>query len=178
MSNIADDIDSVIRDTEKRSQDLESEARYLRSRHQIYTVSTIILGVIAPAAISYTPPVGYEVYWKLFAIFVTAFATASATIRTVLRYGERYSNSSLTSIALLDLKSQIQAKKEDIAITVKEEFKAQKLYEVSAWGRRQMFEILKGFVEKDVSAITQDKIEIVPPPQIPENQRADPTKKS
>jgi len=113
----------------------------------------------------------------LVTIVITAFASASATIRTVLRFSERHSNSALTSIALLDLEAQVHAKKQDVLTTVKDEFREQKLFEVSAWAQKQMFEIVKSYVEKDVSALTQERIEMVEPPKIEEHQELDHTKK-
>jgi len=97
-----------------------------------FTILTILLGVSAPALVT----VNKAGWWELVAIVVTAFAAASATIRTVLRFSERYSNSALTSIALLDAEAQVQAKKEEVLTTVKDQFKEQKLFEVSAWARK------------------------------------------
>jgi hypothetical protein len=167
----------VIGSISRKAAELESESRRLRRLYQTFTVLTILLGVSAPAVVTYTAPAAFEVWWKLFAIVVTAFATASATIRTVLRFSERYSNSALTSIALLDLEAQVQARHEDVLTTVKDEFREQKLFEVSAWARKQMFEIVKSYVEKDVSALTQERIALVEPPKIEEHQKIDNTKR-
>jgi hypothetical protein len=167
----------VVDELNRRAEKLEREASSLRFRHQFYTVTTILLGVLAPATVSYEPPPGVLTWqWKIIAIVITATATAAATIRTVLRFSERYSNASLTSIALLGLKNQLQAKLEDVNTTVKPEYLRQKQYEVVSWGRSQMFEIVKAHVEKDVSAITRDTISIVPPPTVDSSQLIDKTR--
>ena len=115
-----------------KARELEQESKHLRLYHQVFTILTILLGVSAPALVT----VNKAGWWELVAIVVTAFAAASATIRTVLRFSERYSNSALTSIALLDAEAQVQAKKEEVLTTVKDQFKEQKLFEVSAWARK------------------------------------------
>jgi Protein of unknown function (DUF4231) len=75
---------SVISELDRKAEKLEKEASSLRFRHQFYTVTTILLGVIAPATVSYAPPNGVFTWqWKIIAIIITATATAAATIRTV-----------------------------------------------------------------------------------------------
>jgi hypothetical protein len=156
-----------------KARQLELESRHLRRYHQVFTVTTILLGVSAPALV--TADKGG--WWQLAAIVVTAFASASATIRTVLRFSERYSNSALTSLALLDVEAQVRAKKEEVMLTVKPEYLEQKLFEVAAWARKQTFEVTKGYVEKDVSALTVERTELAAAPSVDEHQRADATKK-
>ncbi|HYU32871.1 MAG TPA: DUF4231 domain-containing protein [Thermoanaerobaculia bacterium] len=173
-----DPLVEVASEIAKKARDLESESRSLRRWHQVFTVLTILLGVSAPAAVTYSPPDSYAFWWKLIAIGLTAFATASATLRTVLRFSERYSNSALTAIALLDLWAELHAKRQEVLVQVKEEYKSQKLFEYAAWGRKQMFAITKAFVEKDVSAITQERIDLNPAPSVQPDQMADPTRKS
>ncbi len=164
-----------------KARELERESRRMRFYHQVFTILTILLGVSAPALVTVTanPSANAQsaIAWKVVAIVVTAFAAASATIRTVLRFSERYSNSALTSIALLDIEAQVQAKKEEVLMTVKDQFKEQKLFEVSGWARKQMFETIKGYVEKDVSALTTERIELAAAPKVEDYQRVDMTKK-
>src|ERR1017187_1358586 len=92
-------IEELINQIDQEARRLRIHAKRMHFYHQIFTVSTILLGVSAPALVTYSPSNHTEV-WKFFAIIITAFATASATIRTVLRFGERYSNSELASLEL------------------------------------------------------------------------------
>ena len=156
---------------------LKKEAKWMHSKHQILTVSTILLGVIAPAVVTYSSASSPEL-WKLIAIIITATATASATIRSVLRYSQRYSNAELTSLSLFHLQRQVQAKMYDVLNTVIEKFRDQKLYEIAAWGDEQMYTIIKSYVDKEVTALTQEKIQLSEPPKIEDNQRMVPTKGS
>ena len=150
-----------------RARALERESKRLKAYHQFFTILTILLGVTAPALVTYSPPSTVDaVSWKIIVVAVTAFATAAATIRTVLRFSERYSNSALTSISLLDLEAKIQEKRQDILATVKPEFIDLKLYELSAWARAQMFEIIRAHVQKEISALAQERIALVEPPKI------------
>ncbi len=173
--------DSVLQATQEitsKARSLERESNRMRFSYQLFTVLTILLGVSAPAFVTYSPPATIDlVWWKIIVIAVTAFATAAATIRTVLRFSERYSNSALTSIALLDLEAKVHAKRQEVIKTVKTEFAEQKLYEVSAWARASMYEIIKKYVEKEVSALTQERITLEASPKIEPNEKIDETLK-
>jgi hypothetical protein len=177
-SSEQDPVLDVASEIRSEVEDLKREASSMRDKHQFYTVITILLGVAAPAIVTYTPPVDFEFEWKIFAIIITAFATASATIRTVLRYSERYNNSALTAIALEDLWAELNAKRQEVLVQVKEEYRNQKLYEYSAWARKEMYSIKKTYVEKEVSAITKERVELTPPPPIAPDQKSDPTLKT
>lgn len=169
----------VTQEISSKARTLEQEASRNRFNHQLFTILTILLGISAPALVTYSPPPTVDVvWWKIIVILVTAFATAAATIRTVLRFSERYSNSALTSINLLDLEAKVHAKRQEVLTTVKDEFIEQKLYEISAWARAQMFEITKAYVEKEVSALTQESITLTEPPKIMPEEKSDPTKKT
>ena len=159
------------------SAGLKRESKSMRFRHQFYTVTTILLGVIAPAVVTYTPPPDIILWWKPVAIVVTAIATASATIRTVLRYGDRYSNSALTAIALDDLLAQLNTKREEVLVQVKPEYIPQKLSEYAAWARKELFALKKAYVEKEVSAMTKERIEFSEPPAIATEQKTDPSRR-
>ena len=174
-----DPIEATVDEIRKESESLQSEASRMKFRHHFFTVTTILLGVAAPAFVSYTPPKDFnEVWWKLLVIAITAFATASATLRTVLRFGDRFSNSALTAIAMDELCAELCAKRFEVLHQVKEEFVQQKLFEFASWGKKQMYTIKKAYVEKEVAATTKDRIELVQAPAITHDQKADPTKKS
>lgn len=169
-------IEGVIGDVNKKADSLERESHGMRSRQQASTVATIILGVSAPAIVTYSAPAEWW-WWKILAIVITALGTASATIRTVLRYNERYSNSALAAIALRGVAAQLRGKREDVRISVKDEFREQKLFEFSVWGRQQEYEISKSYVERDVAASKQDQIKLGEVPVIDDAHRIDPTRK-
>ncbi len=158
------------------AKSLKMHAKRMNFYHQIFTVSTILLGVSAPAMVTYSPT-SYAEVWKLVAIVITAFATASATMRTVLRFGERYSNSELASLELFNLKNKVQGKMKDILVTVKDEFIPLKISEISIWAGDQMFNIVKSYSEREVAALTKDKIELTEPPKINQEEKIDKTQK-
>jgi hypothetical protein len=170
-------IQEEIRRIDDEASRLKRHGRKMHFYHQLFTVSTILLGVSAPALVTYTPHVSFVDTWKFIAIVITAFATASATIRSVLRFGERYSNSELASLELFKLKNKTQGKMNDISLTVKEDFVASKLSELSTWASDQMFDIVRSYAEREVAAITKDKIQLTEPPQIRPDEKIDPTKK-
>lgn len=174
-----DPVLTVANEIQAEARGLKRDALRMRMKHQLFTVATILLGVAAPAFVTYTPPQGsgVEVWWKLAAIVVTALASASATIRTVLRYGDRYANSSLTSMALEDIYAELHTKRNEVRLQVKQEYRDVKLAEYSSWGRKEMYTIMKGYVEKEVAATAKDKIELLPAPAIQPEQKIDPSKK-
>ena len=161
----------VVSEIALKADKLEVESRRFRRLHQAFTVLTILLGVAAPAIVTYSPPPDIEVRWKLFAICATAFAGASATLRTVLRFGERYSNSALTAITLRELAARLEAQARKVALEVKPEYLEQQLLEYAAWGREQMFVVVRGYVEKDVAAVSKERIEISAAPEPPPESR-------
>ncbi len=116
-----DTIQLVAKEIQIEAANLKAEAQTMRVKHQFFTVATILLGVAAPAFVTYSPTQGsgVEVWWKVVAIIVTALASASATIRTVLRYGDRYANSSLTSMALEDLYAELHTKRNEVLLQVR-----------------------------------------------------------
>jgi hypothetical protein len=162
----------VIKKINTEALKLKREAKWMHSKHQVFTVSTILLGVSAPAVVTYSTG-DLSQLWKIFAIILTAIATASATIRSVLRYSQRYSNAELTSLSLFHLQRQVQSKMYDVLNTVLEKFRDQKLYEIAAWADEQMFTITKSYVDKEVSAISQEQIKLTASPKIDDNQRID-----
>lgn len=80
-------------------------------------------------------------------------------------------------MALDDLYAELDAKRHEVLVQVKAEFIDLKLSEYSSWGRKEMYAIKKAYVEKDVSATTNDKIDIVRAPTIHLEQKIDTTKK-
>jgi hypothetical protein len=169
---------SVANEIQEEAKELKQEAKNMRTKHQFFTVATILLGVSAPAFVTYTPAHIDEVVWKLAAIVITALASASATIRAVLRYGDRYANASLTSMALEDLYAELDAKRNEVMIQVRQEYIPVKLAEYSSWGRKEMYTIKKAYMEKEVAATTKDKIELQSAPVIHATEKIDHTKKS
>jgi hypothetical protein len=168
----------VANEIQIEAKELRQEAKGMRAKHQFFTTATILLGVAAPAFVTYTPRSDDELLWKLAAIVVTALASASATIRTVLRYGDRYANASLTSMALEDLYAELDTKRNEVLLQVKPEYVPVKLAEYSSWGRKEMYTIKKAYVEKEVAATAKDKIELQSAPAIHANETIDFTKKS
>lgn len=167
-------VNDATRAISDRASALSRDAGILRRAHQTFTVSTILLGVSVPALVTYSV---HDPQWALAAVVAAALGSAAATIRTVLRFNERYSNSALTSIALLDLDAQVRARQAEVGTSVKEEFVEQKLYEVAAWARRQMFEITKAYVEKELLALKQEHLKLEDPPAIESGQKADSPKR-
>ncbi|GGC99417.1 DUF4231 domain-containing protein [Undibacterium terreum] len=173
-----DAIVSVIKDIRDEAFELKCKAENMQMKHQFFTVLTILLGVAAPAFVTYNPSGNYyEMWWRLMAIVVTALASASATIRTVLRYGDRYANASLTSMALEELSAELDSKRSEVQRQVKPEFIEVKFAEYISWARKEMYGIKKLYVDKEVAATAKDKIELASAPVIDSNQKIDHTKK-
>jgi hypothetical protein len=168
--NVSNGSEALVQISEEivgKARRLEREASRMRSYHQLFTILTILLGIGAPALVTYTPPATVDtVVWKLIVIFTTAFATGIATVRTILRFDERYSNSALTSISLLELDAKIHAMWQEVLVTVKEQYLEQKLYEIASWARSQMLEFTRKYVEKEISTLTQERSTLGEPPRI------------
>jgi hypothetical protein len=173
---LLDPVQKVAAEIRTESTKLTKEAESMRWKHRFFTVMTVLLGVAAPAVVTYTPGPALDLYWKPIAIAITAFATASATIRTVLRYGDRYANSALTAIAFDDLCAQLFAKREEVLSQVKEEYVEMKLLECCVWAQNEMFRLKKAYVEKEVTAITKERRVFEQPPRIEGDQKADPSR--
>jgi len=169
-------VQSVIEKIEKDAFNLKRDSKVFHSKHQILTVATILLGVCAPAVVTYTASPELATIWKIIAILITAIATASATIRSVLRYNQRYSNSELTSLSLSHLQRQVQAQMYDVLTTVQELYRDQKLYKIAGWADEEMYKIMKNYIDKEVAAMTQEQIKLTEPPKIEDSHRIDPTK--
>jgi hypothetical protein len=163
-------IENLIVQITDEARKLKNSARRLHYYYKALTITTIILGVSAPAIVTYSGNITSDV-WKILAIAITAFATASATIRSVLRYSERYSNSELTSLNLYNLKAQIEARKFEIQTVVKDELQNQKLFSLHTWANQQLFEIKKVYVDKEIAAVKQDQIVLPEAPKIQTHER-------
>lgn len=157
-------IDSLISQISDEARKLKNSAIALHFYYKMLTVTTIILGVSAPALVTYS---GRESEgWKIFAVVITALATASATIRSVLRHSERYSNSELTSLNLSRLKSQIEYRKIEIQTTVRDELVDQKFFSLYQWASDQHYEIKKVYVDKEIAAVKQESVTFTQAPKI------------
>lgn len=51
-----DAIQVVAAEIRREADDRKAEARTMRTKHQFFTVMTILLGVAAPAIVTYDPP--------------------------------------------------------------------------------------------------------------------------
>ncbi len=87
------------------------KASYLKKTNTAFRTVSALLGVLAPAIVTYQTQVQSD-SWKLVAILATALAGASATLQSTFRWGEAYRNNRLTALRLevlllnLDFSSQ------------------------------------------------------------------------
>ena len=155
-------LNETIEKINKKAKELEEQGYKMRCRHQRVTVLTILLGVTAPALVTFSitinsiiTNVDLQILVQIPTVVITAFASAFATIKTVLRFSERYSNSALTSLALFQLANKIQHEKAN-ALMLQEQFHQTKFFEIAAKGYEEFYKTNKNYVEQDVAAATQE----------------------
>lgn len=77
-----------------------------RSADVYFRFLTALLGVIAPALVTYQTTQNNQ-YWGLAAVLVTGLVGALATLQASFRWGERYCQTQLAAHALDELKSSV-----------------------------------------------------------------------
>ena len=149
-------LDKTVSKINEKADKLEGQGRKMRRWHQWVTVLTILLGVTAPALVTFSAT-NPRTEWQILAVIITAFASAFATIKSVLRFSERYSNSALTSLALSRLAKKILFKRAEAAFEIDNYEKLQmRFYKIAVEGDDEFYEINKNYVEQEVSTVIQE----------------------
>jgi hypothetical protein len=89
-------------DRERIVQELTTSRRkaaYLKNINTVFRTFTALLGVLAPALVTYQTQVPTDT-WKLAAILTTVLVGTSATLQSTFRWGEAYRNHRLTALRL------------------------------------------------------------------------------
>ncbi|NIB45211.1 DUF4231 domain-containing protein [Pseudomaricurvus alkylphenolicus] len=147
-------IEGTIVEIDRDYSTYSSRAERLRKLNSFFNVSTIILGVSAPAFVTYqTQQEDASQLLVFVSIILVAVASATATLRGVLRWSERFGYTALTSLYLQELSSSVKLEKEDIIQTVKKELINEKLSELNRNAQKRRGEIIRGYLEKEVAAV-------------------------
>jgi hypothetical protein len=145
-------VETSIENITQKANDLKKESTSLQTKHSVFVFATIVGGVIAPALVTYTP----NWYWKLAAIIVTAIVAASASLRTAFKWGDRYGNAALASLALEELASSTRLQIAKIANTVKSEFIYQELLTLNTNALQQMYNTVREHLGKEMAVVAQE----------------------
>ena len=135
MGNNEEAINVIKHTIEDIAQDRSTyslRAERLRKLNSFFNVTTIILGVAAPAFVTYqTQQKDASDLLIFLSIILVAVASATATLRGVLRWSERFGYTALTSLYLQELESSVKLEMEDIIYSVKVELVYEKLSELN-----------------------------------------------
>lgn len=104
-------------------QDFASQARRLKSFSGFFNVLIILLSVAAPIIVTYlTQQVNPSPDLILYTIIIVALLGGFATLRVVLRWGEKYGYAVMTAMKLRELESNARMDMEEILHTNKDSY--------------------------------------------------------
>ncbi len=150
-------LEETIKDIKKDRTSYSKKGERLRILNSFFNVSTVILGVAAPAFVTFQTQQSGPGILMYISIFLVAIAGATATLRGVLRWGERFGYTTLTALALRELETTTQLDREDILTTVKDEFICGKIFELNRKTQHRRSEIIKRYLEREVAVV--EKVE-------------------
>jgi uncharacterized protein DUF4231 len=159
----------VVRETLER---VRREALFLRRRgaryqrtHAVVTFLTIVLGVAAPALVTYAQALGQgsstsndhwlSQAWGVIAILVTGLVGAGASLRSAFRWGDRFGSATLSSLELDELASTAALTFERMSRTVREDSIASEIQRVNSETLGQMHAVLRRYFESERAVAAQ-----------------------
>jgi membrane protein YdbS with pleckstrin-like domain len=89
---------------------VREEKRAARNRRwdNWFRLSTALLGVVAPALVTFQTTRAGNSYWALAAVLVTGLVGAIATLQAAFRWNERYCQSQISAFALDELRGHVR----------------------------------------------------------------------
>ncbi len=98
-----------------------SQAQWLKRINSFFNVSIVLLGVAAPAVVTYlTQQPNPDPSLTLKTIVIVGVAGAFATLRGLLKWGEKYGFAVMTSMKLRELEANARLEMEEILHTANE----------------------------------------------------------
>ena len=147
-------LDQTIDRVAEDAKQYEVRAARQRNYHVIFRAVTAILGVAAPALVTYQTQVAGELF-KLLAILLTGIAGAAATLQATFGWGESYGRTQLTALALRELESDMRMRKESALDTTDQMKKYSDVRGLNGSGYQRWQQIIRLQIETEVSIVTQ-----------------------
>jgi hypothetical protein len=134
----------------------QARSKRLRWSNSVFSFAAAILGVGAPALVTYfaQSPNGSSTL-KVVAILSAAFAGATTVLLNTFRWGQRYGQSSLAAISLRELASSTRLRLHDIKRTTNAEAIPEKLHLINHESQKQMFDILRSVVQNEAAIFSK-----------------------
>jgi|CXWL01.1.fsa_nt_gi hypothetical protein len=135
----------------------EREKYHLRAEqegrlHKWFSATLALVGVAAPAFVTYvTGEQGTGL--RLAAILLTAIASATASLQTTFRWGDKYRRTSLTALALRELESTTQLSILELTDSIDELQVYKGAYTLNEAVERRLQKIIRKHIEGEVALV-------------------------
>lgn len=141
-------------------QDVENEARDYRQRayrlqwiHNVFSAMVAVLGVAAPALVTYQTQVDDPLF-KLLAIILSAIVGASTALQATFRWGDQYRQTRRTAFDLDALKAKAEFQKQEIMETTDFVVAYRKMNELLGFCQRELIRIKQNHIESEEAITT------------------------
>lgn len=128
----------------RERHEFANRAQWLKRINGFFNVSLVLLGVSAPAVVTYmTQQPITDPSLTLQTVLLVAVFGAFATMRVVMKWGERYSYAVMTSMKLRELEASARLEMEEILHTANELMMFGKLSALNSDIQQQWTEIIR-----------------------------------
>ncbi|MCF8367720.1 MAG: DUF4231 domain-containing protein [Bacteroidales bacterium] len=147
---------------EIKSQKTIFKRRSNKNRRRFFWFKIIItiLAVIAPSLVTYTTQHNSNQLWAIIAICVTAIAGASATLQSILDFGDRFRREAITFLKLDKLFSSVNIKMEETEFISDVMEKYHRISQLNESARTELNSILRNHIESEIAFIISVESEI------------------
>ena len=149
-------LDQTIQRVSKEAIRFRRQASSQQRNHMWFKAITAVLGVAAPALVTYQTSVELAPYY-LLTIFLVGVAGASATLQATFRWGEKYGRTRLTALALEEIESDLLMAKEDILDSDDKLKIYQKLRSLNEQASNKRKDIYRKQIEAEVQIVTMEE---------------------
>jgi hypothetical protein len=153
-------------------QRIEAEAQEYRKkegRHGFantwFRAGLAVLGVAAPALVTYQTQVEGEPLLVLLTIGLTALAGAAATLQAIFRWGDRYKQAILAAINLEELSSNTKNVRQQIMAVNDDLYQLQGLKKLNEDAGNILRTTIRTYVQAEAELATQDIAPQLPAPE-------------
>lgn len=149
-------LDQTIQRISKEAIRFTRQASSQQRYHTWFKAITAVLGVAAPALVTYQTSVASSPYY-LLTIFLVGIAGASATLQATFGWGEKYGRTRLTALALEELESDLLVAREDILDSDDNLKIYQRLRSLNEQASDKRKDIYRKQIEAEVQIVTKEE---------------------
>ena len=149
-------LDKTITRVAIEAKSFTSKASNQQRYHLWFKAISAVLGVIAPALVTYQTSVESAPYY-LLTIVLVGIAGASATLQATFGWGEKYGRTRLTALALEELESDLVVAREDILDSDDGLKIYQKLRSLNEKASETRKDIYRKQIEAEVQIVTKEE---------------------